>query len=256
MITLKKFLGGLGNQVFQVASIYAYAKKYGIPFNLPDNRYRTITGLPMPSYKNTVFKAFFEMIKESPLPKQEYSFNQWTILDFEPLYGINVVVDSFLMNVANFLDYRREIRELLLADRTITPENNKLCLTVRRFTEEGRTDWACSKRYYLDALNHLESKGLLDNLEIHVFGDEREWIEELLNERLPGREVHWFIGKRDGNLDVEHFYEMFKYNYFILCKSTYHYWPALLNDSSLVIFDDSIEWQKNIIPDMPNWIGL
>ena len=40
------------------------------------------------------------------------------------------------------------------------------------------------------------------------------------------------VGKRDNKTDVIHFFEMFDIDHFILCNSTYHYWPALISDKN------------------------
>jgi hypothetical protein len=259
MISLANFIGGLGNQCFQVASIYALAKRNHCLFSLPVNQ--TVAGgmVNSPCHCDSLFKPFKEMSSKSNLDKNTYvSLSQFAVAAVTPLANENIIIDSMLMNVNNFDEYRDELKTLFMDNLEAKytdyiqdeigkhPSNKRVCFAVRRFVEENHPEWASNERYYTNALNYLNIDP--STTVLCVFGDDQQWAQDFLakyqNVNGIQMEIEYYIGKRYGNMVDYHFHLMAHCDSFILCNSTYHYWPAYFahTDNATVICPSDIKW--------------
>lgn len=269
ILALKKFIGGLGNQCFQVVSIYSLSRILNIPFKLPGDQTVSLGFINSPCYKNTVFRKFYEIydnISTDNINKITLTEGQWCkITDLIPRIKdiiannpeIVIEIDSMLMSVENFFGFKDELR-LLFTD-VVDTNKNVICISARRFIAENHTEWASGEEYYKNALEYLHIGGYLENNFIEVYADEKEWLENVLTKYgIDISTIKWNIGVRDNITDVEHFKNMFRCNVFVLCNSTFHYWPAVLTNSPLVICDKTIDWQvNNVIPkNNDRWVML
>lgn len=284
MIKLNKYIGGLGNQCFQVVSIYCYSKKKGINFSLPIDQIVSPGCVNSPCYQTTIFKPFYDLIVKKyagdtnkPLIGPCVLPQFVNIMNFGLSGQDHILVDSLLMNKYNYQDYREELKEIFskgshIYDKEIGEilkryEGKRIiCISVRRFIQENAPQYAGSDIYYRKAIELLDNQGkLTKDTVLFVFGDDDKWIKEVFKKihTLNDCNIEYFVGKRDGKTDVLHFYIMLECcNDFVLCNSTYHYWPAFLRGVS-VIFDASYDFwfRDNIVPTINDkngnqWIGL
>ena len=69
-------------------------------------------------------------------------------------------------------------------------------------------------------------------------------------------DIKEFVGSKESGSDIIHLFEMFDYDNYILCNSTYHYWSALLTTyaNAIVTYPMDCEWYKHIASN--KWIGI
>lgn len=270
---LDRYIGGLGNQLFQVITIISLAEKYDTTFSIPLNidYIYGLTGI-IPVYLKNIFLEFTKhkryKVFDSTLQSIRININQFADINLDNRIDkkeTQIILDGLPMWLP-LIDISIA-QELLLSAKNNTSyslsNNNitKLCVCFRSFDEENRNDWMISIEYYKLAFQYIIPK-LNSPYELHIFTD-RENIKNtiiipLLNELniidLP--EIYEYTGKRDGVTDVEHFYKMIDCNHFILCNSTYHYWAAIINDNpdAIITYPNKIEnginndWFKIISP--------
>lgn len=143
--------GRLGNQLFEIISCWAYAKKFNMNFTL-DKSYE--------KRYNTYYNYFFKSI---PLNNNNIKY---TLKNFHPYVNIfnrmdlfmlnNVLIKSYLQNSGNFNKYREEILSLFFNIHDFKPKNNKFFIHIRL------TDFLSSpmhnlnlESYYTKAIKYL-----------------------------------------------------------------------------------------------------
>lgn len=273
---LNYFVGGMGNQIFQISSLISLAEKYDTTFNFPrDIKY--IRGLVgnIPIYHDTIFDKFTNHPRykdyNSILPSidiQIVQFQDMNLDNIEDKKNIQINISGLpmwlpIINISL-------IRNILLENKKEFSYNLnstgkiKLCVCFRTFDEEGHNEWMIPSIYYRNAFKAILPK-LNNKIEIHIFTD-RENVKDTiikpilndLNIEIP--DLYEYKGIRNGISDIEHFYKMMDCDHFILCNSTYHYWPALIkNSESIITYPNKIEdgtedWFKTLCPE--KWIQI
>ena len=136
---------------------------------------------------------------------------------------------------------------------------SRLCIAIRRFTNEKSEHWATSIDYYKKAIRHMST--MYATCIIHVYTDTVNssalllpFIQEYFGNRCIA--IEEFCGNKELQTDVEHLFTMFDYDNYILCNSTYHYWGALLTSykNTCVLYPSDCEWYPHIAHD--KWIRL
>jgi hypothetical protein len=135
-----------------------------------------------------------------------------------------------------------------------------VCIAIRTFSSQNTPQWATSFDYYVKAITYLSSK--IEFCNIHFYTDQEgssKKFLDLLSQNLGERciSISESFGKKEDQSDIEHFFRMMENDHFILCNSTYHYWSALLSDSSkekIVTYPKECEWFDHIVS--PEWIPL
>jgi len=97
------------------------------------------------------------------------------------------------------------------------------------------------------------------NIVISDFENSSLDIIPIINEYFDDSklEINEKVGIRDGHTDLEHFFNLFDYDNYILCNSTFHYWGALLsqyNSDKIITYDNQCGWYHHIVP--LNWIKI
>lgn len=273
MISLASFIGGLGNQCFQAASIYALAKRNQCAFSLPVSQAVAGGMVNSPCYCETIFKPLKELSSNAILEINTYiSLGQFAMATVTPpRVNENIIIDSMLMNLHNFDEYRVELKVLLMEnlDTKYTqyiqeemakhPSKKRVCFAVRRFVEENHPEWASSSNYYTKALNYLNIDP--NTTVLCVFGDDQQWAQDFLDAYQTTRgvqlEIEYYIGRRYGTMVDYHFHLMAHCDSFILCNSTYHHWPAYFTHTAnaTVICPAEIKWAMDYA-NPKHWIAL
>ena len=274
---LNYFMGGMGNQIFQISTLISLADKYDTTFSFP-NSISYINGFvgSIPVYNEKIFDEFknhnrykdydttlininIEVIQfnDINLDGVNDKKNNQIILSGLPMWLplIDIpIVRNILLNNKNKFNY-----SLSSTNKT------KLCIAFRTFDEEGLQRYMLPIEYYKKALEYI-FQILNSDTELYIFTD-RENIKDtiikpILNELNIGiSDIFEYKGNRDGISDIEHFYKMMDCDHYILCNSTYHYWPALIKDDckSIIIYPNKTEnnndnWFKDISPS--NWTRI
>lgn len=104
-------IGGLGNQLFQIAAGYAYAKKYDKRLIINANNWFGGQGTHGFTYKNTIFKNFEY---GSPTSRDVVSINENQFNYSEiPYHSANVSLHGYFQSLRYFEEYKDEFVSLL-----------------------------------------------------------------------------------------------------------------------------------------------
>lgn len=273
---LSELVGGLGNQIFSVVTVYSLAKKYNTNYSINENQeYIQITDIKCPVYLKSLLSGFLKNSLVFNCEKNHIIHcKQFTDIDISDDIDTKndlVVLKGLPMKYSIFNKYLEEIKDIFYEQKgQLIPKSEKIKIGImfRTFSEERGSHWRVYNEYYENALMNILQKydSKLSNLELNIYSDKSGVYEDIIlpilnkyNIKIPYFE---FVGKRDQITDVKHFFNMFDLDDYILCNSTFHYWPALLsryNENKTIIYpssqiDGNNGWFKYISP--PSWVCI
>lgn len=266
-----KIIGGLGNQLFQLATAI-HLKKNGKKVILDISSFKTYKlhgGYQLdnfnhliPNFKNSlfvkIFKIFFKSLKYEKLI---YKNLNKTFLKSKYLY-----VDGYFQNEKYFMESKKHITDCL--NKSILIENN----TFKRIKEDiisnnrcsihvRRGDYTNSKnikihgllnmKYYRDAVEIIKSKGIQQFI---VFSDDIDWCKK--NLKIPKINI---IYSDFGFNQIEDLFLMSFCSSNIIANSSFSWWGAWLNQKPKKIVIAPKKWLVNdssvdVVP--KNWIKI
>jgi hypothetical protein len=179
------------------------------------------------------------------------------------------------MKYVLFSNYLDEIRDIMYRQKIkYIAEINKnynvrrIGIMFRTFAQERNKQWMTIDEYYTKAIKYIlnEHKGEY-TIELYIYTDEAGVTETVIYPIINKLNINVitkeYVGARDNKTDVEHFFSMFDLDDYVLCNSTYHYWPALLSRytaNKIVTFPSytkdgkDISWFNHIVA--PGWVKL
>ena len=210
-------IGGVGNQLFQIAAGYAYAKKYDK--NLIINPYNWVAGQgtnPL-EYKDTIFKNFQYYIssQETVTPIQERRFNY----DELPFIEGSVSLNGYFQS----LKYFEEIKDEFISLINLPEINNNLIPDVGFHIRRGdylkhvnihhvcRTDYF---EYFFEKFKDKDIKILTDDPD-YVVEEFAKYKFEILK----------------SNSDIKELACMAKSKVLVGSNSTFSWWAALIGNN-------------------------
>jgi len=209
-------IGGVGNQLFQIAAGYSYSKKYAK--NLIINPYNWVAGQgtnPL-IYKDTIFKNFqYDSFQGDITPIQEKRFNY----DELPFIEGSVSLNGYFQSLKYFEDVKDEfISSLNLPDinNTLIPE---VGFHIRRgdYLKHARIHHVCKTNYFEYFFKKFKDK------DIKIFTDDpNHVIEEFAKYKFE-------ILK--SNSDIKELACMAKCKVLVGSNSTFSWWAALIGNS-------------------------
>jgi len=242
--------GGLGNQMFQMATAYAYAQKYGKSLVF-DHSVKVISpdaGVPRKSYFDTMFQQtgnadvkslFWNVYQESEFPYHEIPY----------LYG-NVQLKGYFQTAKYFNEFRSEILKFFqnenkaVGPTLITTSFPTVSLHIRRTDYITSSDLHTNQgmNYYVAAVKALK----IPKLQIRVFSDDLKWCQQNLPAYFPEHELLYMTGS-----DEEDLWNMSLCDHHILANSSFSWWGSYLDTKQTAItvapkiwFNDSkMNWQ-------------
>jgi len=267
---LPHFYGGLGNQLFSIMTVYSLSKKYNTTFSINKNN-TVATGFVTNNVYFNVFKCLLEcstyLDKNDNLPIIEYTVEQFKDYQFDAnvvhthtiyVSGLPMKYSLFELHVDDIIQLYHQYRHIVFPPITVknTP---MLCIAMRRFTNENSTHWATSMEYYKKAITFMAQ--YYQSCTVHIYTDtphSSDLIMPLIKEYFGDKIINTteFVGCKESGSDVTHLFEMFEYDNYILCNSTYHYWGALLTtfQNAIVTYPTECEWYTHIASN--KWIGI
>ncbi len=238
-------MGGLGNQLFQIAAAYAYAYKENGQlqiFKKKDNGNR-------PVYWDTILKKIkpylVENIPNSLEPWREIGATKYSNID--RLTSQGKYLQGYLQSSKYFYNdtIKQEIKELFKQDilliNEIRHKYNLLCENSERVIviHARRTDYITHKEihgpltgtYYKEALAKMLKK--VNNPIFLLSADDNEFWNEIKNDIAPIFNNEYVI--LDSETDINTFVLLQQFNNFIMSNSTFIWWCVWLANAKNVI---------------------
>lgn len=248
MLSVVKFKGGLGNQMFQYAFYLALKMKYPLTWFLFDNEealychhgitLESVFGIQLAS-KNKWFRRFRRhlpiVFRKARRVEQEKS------LQYDARYllkrGLVTWYEGYWQSEKYFNPVADEVRqafrfrEELMCERTLqlaeTLRNgNYISVHIRRGDYLLTTDYhgLCSEKYYSDAMYFISNN--IEDAVFVFFSDDMDWVKENLNKN---KEKVVFVDWNQGKESWQDMYLMSQCKHNIVANSSFSWWGAWLN---------------------------
>lgn len=239
-------MGGLGNQMFQLAAAYAYTKKYNGKLIIKSNK---IENDGRPTYWNTILDKFQPYLVES-IPKLK-EWHELGATEYNEIPPINngLHIKGYLQSPKYFQEFKQEIQEIFKPNNYIISEiknkyhpliNNRERVVV---VHARRTDYLknqdiinfhgpLSIEYYKVSIQKMYN--LVKNPIFLLVSDDPKFWVNVINEIPELNSKNMYI--LDNENEINTFALLQQFNYFIIANSTFSWWAAWLsNDVKKVI---------------------
>ncbi|MBQ8250779.1 MAG: alpha-1,2-fucosyltransferase [Alphaproteobacteria bacterium] len=252
--------GGLGNNMFQYATAFSYAKKHNKILKVRRTTPRIFNSFLIP--ENII-------LEENPKYQKAF-FERGSKQNFEQVMGDDSFqyLDGYFQNEAFFKEYREDIlnefklkKELNSVNKNLAKkmnETNSVAVHIRRgdYLRHFKND-VLSNHYYLLAMDYIASK--VDNPFFYIFSDDVKWVKNNLKVKYN----HMVVENNRRGDAVFDMYLMSLCKHNIIANSTFSWWGAWLNQNKDKIVIAPRVWlsrkkayedTKNVIPN--NWIRI
>jgi hypothetical protein len=247
MIT-SNLVGGLGNNMFQIATAVAMALQNRMPFGfcetqIGDNPFKVETVYPSCMFQD--LEVWNEDIN---------GLFQMRVLPFRD----NIKLNGFFQDEMYFINYREFLQDVIF--RVERTRNKNIAVHVRRgdyLQYPTKHPIPTMDGYYIPCMERFCSGEFGDkNPKFTVFSDDIDWCAE----NFPTNRFD--IEFSEGNTAVEDLYAMAKCKHFVIANSSFSWWAAWLSRSeNKIVFTpdpwfgtDNSNLQWEIVPQ--NWIKV
>jgi hypothetical protein len=219
-------VGGLGNQLFQVAAGYAYSRKYDKNLVLDISKWSAHQGRCPNQYQNNIFSNFKYSTyhTRNVIPIHEKRFNY----DPLPFMHGDVCLHGYFQSLKYFEEYKDEFINLLnLPDVSI---DGDVAVHIRRgdYLQFANIHLVCGTDYFL----HHISK--FPEAKVNVFTDSPEYVQaEFGNMNII-----------KSNSEIEDLTMMSQHDNIICSNSSFSWWASLLGKEKKKIIVPKI-WFHN-----------
>ncbi len=238
-------MGGLGNQLFQIAAAYAYARKEKGQLKI----YKKRDNGNRPVYWDNFFKALQPyMIDRIPTQLQPWhESGPCMYSDIGPLVGRGKVLNGYFQTSKYYYNtqIKNEIKELFLQSselvNNIKQKYSFVCQNSERVivVHARRTDYnihsnihgPLTGRYYKDALQMLLSK--IENPIFLLTSDDNNFWSEIKSDIEPIFDHQYLI--LDDETDINTFILLQQFQNYIMSNSTFIWWAVWLSNYKNVI---------------------
>lgn len=224
MITCK-LVGGIGNQMFQIAATYALALRNNdiCCFNF-NECYTPLQGNPSSNYRDNIFIN----ICENNEFKARVSYTEPRFGYEELPYAQGLSLTGYFQSEKYFLDYKEKIINLFNVDKkkpksfieTIKKDNLSVTsIHVRRgdYVNLSHMHSLCTLEYYKEAMKYIG-----DSIFV-ILSDDLEWVKDNINGEMI------YYSPFDNELDDLSLMTCCDNN--IISNSTFSWWGAYLNNN-------------------------
>jgi hypothetical protein len=243
-IVLVNIMGGLGNQMFQLATAYAYAKKYNGTLRVLRNK---LENDGRPTYWDNVLNKFSTYLVDS-IPNNLIKWNETGATEFSiipPLTEQGIYLGGYLQSYKYFNDpvVKYELKKLFEP----TSNNLEYINTKYNFLLENkdrvivvharRTDYLrnqniinfhgpLSVEYYVKAID-IMSKEVVNPYFLLSSDDSTFWNSVI--EAIPKlNSTNTYILENENEINTLTLLQQFKY--YIIANSTFSWWATWLSD--------------------------
>jgi hypothetical protein len=216
------YRGGLGNQLFQVATGYALALDNNDTYCINFNNHKEIgqIGHGIKNYKKNIFKDFIETDTQNINVYDGRSY-----VNYEPIpYSSNLLIDGYFQSEKYFSKYKQQLIEKFgFIDITKIPN---VCTIHIRLTDYlspcNHMFNICNRQYYINSIEHIRSVN--PNTKFRMISDDIPMAKNILN----GYDVDGLVSD-----DVQGLRYLAESQYCILSNSSFSWWGSYLGNVQL-----------------------
>jgi hypothetical protein len=246
-------VGGLGNQMFQLAGAYAYARKYNGNLKVMRTRIEEESWTPRPLYWNSILSRFSKyLVNELPSNLEHwYEYSGTEYRQISSLSSNGIYLNGFLQSSKYFDNstIQTEIKELFKPSQEVLSvvkdkyenllENKERVIVVHaRRTDYLRNQASIdfhgplSIEYYKEAIKRMYSS-IKDPIFLLSSDDPSFW-NSVIEETPELHKDNVYILNNENEINTLTLLQQF--HYFIIANSTFSWWASWLsNDVRRVI---------------------
>jgi len=220
-----ELMGGLGNQMFQIAHVYAQSKRFNIDYKLKPKSNTNLQGYQPNKYLDNIYRNLkFEDFESTDL----YVTSDWDFREINPIPKYSTEFRGYFQSSKNFYGFDEKIKDLfspttefLEKIKLIYPQvfyPNSVIIHIRRgdYLKFSNIHPTIDISYIEKSLINLKD---YDN--IFVVSDDKEWCVKNLNFNN--------ITIVKGLEDYEELWLISLFKNLIMSNSTFSWWGAYLN---------------------------
>jgi len=236
-------MGGLGNQLFQIAAAYAYARKTGGALQI----IHKLENGNRPVYWETLLqKVKPYLVRSIPNTLEQWQEKQCTMYaDMGPLSSRGKYLNGYLQTAKYFYDdtIKQEIKELFTLDSYIEKSRLKYAYLLEQkervvVMHARRTDYLkaaaihgpLTGAYYREAVRRMMMR--IKNPIFLLCSDDQTFWNEIRDDISPVFEHEHIVLEDD---DIHTFVLLQQFQNFIMANSTFIWWCVWLSDAKNVM---------------------
>lgn len=179
-------MGGLGNQMFQIANAYSQSIDGGVKCYFKPYSQTSLQGNTTDKYVDNIFK---KIVFKNNLPfAKRYNEPDWSFNPKKFDWNESIEFYGYYQSSKNFLGYDEKIKELFSPDKSTIQflqkkypsilEKNTLSIHIRMgdYKKFPNIHPTISISYINEAMRYIEG-----NPHIFIFSDDKEWVYNNLN---------------------------------------------------------------------------
>ncbi len=227
--------GGLGNQLFQIATAYAYAKKFDANLEFPafwpaaPGRAPVWQGYFQDPPFNLISWGEFQMMRRISCEQSELGF-AWNPLPPPPDGMVNILLNGYFQSSLYFREYESEVRALLQVPRALLGRADSVLESQRIMGTDGWIAAHVRRGDYLDP----NRDGFHQVTTPEYFKGARSYIESKLGSK---RSVCWIT--EDPNWVYKNLYQEGDK---VFCNETFTDFALLASFQHLILSNSSFSW--------------
>lgn len=253
MVTVE-LIGGLGNQLFQVAACIAYAKRHNLPFHIPTDTKNSHSSKPYFSCENPNYDPLLPtIIYQEPF----FHYQQIPAGLHEP--GKNLILKGYFQSYKYFEDIDKlEFAHILnstFQKRTeipLLPSIKKAAIHVRRGDYLLYPDKhpIIDIDYLSSAIEFMKRSGIKDFV---FYSDDEPWCCQVAKQLGIDCTIEMIKDP------MQAFAALSNYDFYILSNSTFGYWAAIVRELWKKSVSQAIWVESNVMPPVviypQKWFG-
>lgn len=222
-----ELIGGLGNQMFQIAAAYAHALRIGDEFGLPEHTADSRVWPRRFPHITTIPTWFYNTLRKYHETGHDYH---------ELMHVKNVCLKGFFQSEKYFSDFRENIISLFGLS-PLAHFADYVAIHVRRgdYLRFADKHPPVTEEYLLEAISKFKGEHFI------IFSDDIEWAKSFAKKNLDTTK---FLINSSG--EKGDFISMMSCKHQIISNSTFSWWAAWLNSNQ-----DKIV----VSPSASNWFG-
>lgn len=283
-----KSLGGLGNQMFQLAfyislkhknknvkldiigfETYQLHNGYELEriFNINNVNYACVNDIRKFNETNVpIFLKRVVRILKNLFGKNKYIIERIRSFDNKYYEMENCYLEGYWQSEKYFENVKNEIREIFTFPEIVDEHNSQILKKIKATESIGihvrRGDYIdhpyfvgiCTEVYYQKAINYLLSR--VQNPHLYFFSNDIDWCRESFKFSIPTYFIDW--NKKDNSYIDMQLMAQCKHN--IIANSTFSWWGAWLNsnpDKIVIAPTKIINGDNDVIDLIPkSWVKI